>query len=235
MSATLDDLVSMTGVPGVIIADLAMIAAVTGQTTMVDHVTEVTTVGITGTDVIDRTTDEAGTTVTDEDHDRTDLNVAEIGIGRGGDHQMTGEGGKMTTGDVGKRQNAGKLREGEVLVLRGEGGEIRTGIDGEPLRRRGAGQRPGEGMRKTDAGHNYANKLKLILQKPRQEVREELMLRDQGRYKLPPPSHYNINPQMNQNYRLTLHVASCVVNVHYSVIGVIIRKFYGETNMMGTK
>ena len=153
----------MTEVPGVIIKDLLMITAVTGPTKTAD--------GTTGTDVTDETvtTDETGTTVTDEDLDRTDR--IEVEIGRGEDHPMTGEGGKMTTGDVGRMRSVGRLREedgvllvpGVRLVLRGEGGETLTGIDAGPLRRRDAGQRRGGGMRKTDAGRNYANKRRLIL------------------------------------------------------------------------
>ena len=155
----------MTGVLGVIIADLAMITAVTSPTKTVDvdmtrNGTEVMTIGITGTDVTDVTvvTDGTGMTATDE-------GLQDLVIETGGDHRRTGDGGKMTTGDVGRMQNGGRLREGDEVrqAQRGVGGVTLTGTDVGHLRRRGAGQRPEGGMRKTGAELNYANRRRQIL------------------------------------------------------------------------
>lgn len=141
----------MTEVPGVIIAGLAMITVVTDQTITADEVmvksgTEDMTVRIMGTDVTDVNvkTDETGTT--DEDPDQTGLTD--------GDHQMTEGGGRMMTGE------GGKMISVEKLKVREAGEETLTEIDGAPLRRRGVEQRQGRGMRRTDAGHSYASKLK---------------------------------------------------------------------------
>lgn len=156
----------MTEVTGVIIASQAMIAAVTNTTIMATG-TAVMTVEITvtgRTDVnVDRTTDGNVDQMTDETADPDlivdpDLTGLSDGIETGmtdGDHLM------MT--DVGEKMiSDGRLKDEAD-------GEIRTGIGvaSADVHQMKNGEEPrlGGDMRRIDAGHNYVNKQKQILQR----------------------------------------------------------------------
>ena len=157
----------MTGVSGVIIADLAMITAVTNQTTTVDDGRNVTDgsggmTGITMTNLLESTrTDVRGTK--DEDvttgtlvADRQTIEGEMIEVEKIGggmmivDGMMIGGGMKIEGGMIGHVREVGE----------GAGEETKTGIDNGLLRNRNGEQKLEDGTRRTDAGHNYVNKLR---------------------------------------------------------------------------
>lgn len=159
----------MTEVTGVIIASRAMIAAVTNTTIMATG-TVVTTIEITvigRTDVnVDRTTDGNVDQMTDEtadpdlieDPDLTDLTGLSDGIETG-----TTDGDHLMTTDVGEKMISDERLKDEA------DGEIRTGIGvaSADVHQMKNGEEPrlGGDMRRIDAGHNYVNKQKQILQR----------------------------------------------------------------------
>ena len=150
-----------------IIADLAMITAVTNQTTTVDDGRNVTDgsggmTGITMTNLLESTrTDVRGTKdedVTTEtlvgDRQTIEGEMTEVEKIGGG---MTIVGGMMIGGGM-------KIEGGMIGHVReaGEGAdeETQTGIDHGLLRNRNGGQKLEDGTRRIDAEHNYVNKLR---------------------------------------------------------------------------
>ena len=150
-----------------IIADLAMITAVTNQTTTVDDGRNVTdgsggmTV-ITMTNLLESTrTDVRGTK--DEDVTTGTL-VADRQMIGGEMTEVEKIGGGMMIVDgmmIGGGMTIGGGMIGHVREV-GEGAdeENQTGIDNGPLRNRNGGQKLEDGTRRIGAGHNYVNKLR---------------------------------------------------------------------------